>query len=164
VAGEFLFDRLDLPRLFPLGFVFGGHKCTGAGRVVDAEGFGALLVAIPPRQRACLRENVPLCLLIRSLPLASLAYFRLAWNTNLFLSTRVGQQLAVLVCFRKALPRRTSQSPLRHLRPSRFMNRNQSYIRLPPCKPSGRTLRTVPWVLQIPIPSAIPVPAQPTEK
>ena len=117
----------------------GGEACYGCG------GISRLLSSLfHPRRRACLRENVPLCLLVRSLSLPSFAHFRLAWNANLLLLPRVGQLQVVLDCFRKALPRRTSQSPLRHLRPSRFMNRNRSYIRLPPYKPYRRNQKTVP--------------------
>ena len=74
---------------------------------------------------------------------------RLAQDAHLFLLTRAGQQLVALVCSRKVLPRRLSQSSLQNPQPSRFMNQNQSYIRLPPCKLCGRSPRPASWALRI---------------
>ena len=72
---------------------------------------------------------------------------QLALDANLSLLTRVRQQPALLVCFRKVSPHPPSQSSLRSLHPPSFMN--QSHIHPPP--------------LQIPIP-VTPIPAQPKEK
>jgi len=133
---------------------YGEKVCCDCGRI------SRLVSPLPhPCQHALPRENAPLCSL-NSSPLPYSPVSRLVLGAHIFLLSRVGQQPAALVCFRKVLQRPISQSPLRNLHPPRLMGQNQSYIRLPPCKPCGRNPRQVPWVLQIPI----PVPGQPTEK